>query len=40
MTYQNDYTFPMELFEQIAYEELDFIPELVRILVNEAIQID
>ena len=40
MTYQNDFTLPTELLEQIASEGLDFLPELVRILINIAIQID
>ena len=31
MTYQNDFTLPVELLEQIASEGLDFLPELVRI---------
>ena len=40
MTYQKDFTLPTELLEQIASEGLDFIPELVRILVNAATQIE
>lgn len=36
MTYQTDFTVPAELLEQIASQGLDFIPELVRILVNAA----
>jgi len=40
MTYQKDFTLPIELLEQIASEGLDFIPELVRILVNVATQIE
>lgn len=38
MTYQSDFTLPAELLEQIASQGLDFIPELVRILVNTAMQ--
>jgi putative transposase len=38
MTYQNDFTLPSELLEQIASEGLDFLPELVRILINAATQ--
>ena len=38
MTYQTDFTVPTELLEQIASEGLDFIPELVRILVNAAMR--
>ena len=40
MTYQNDFTLPTELLEQIASEGLDFLPELVRILINAATQIE
>ena len=38
MTYQPDFTLPAELLEQIAFQGLDFIPELVRIVVNTAMQ--
>jgi putative transposase len=38
MTYQSDFTLPAELLEQITSQGLDFIPELVRILVNAAMQ--
>jgi putative transposase len=38
MTYQTDFTVPAELLEQIASQDLDFIPELVRILVNAAMR--
>ena len=38
MTYQNDFTLPTELLEQIASEGLDFLPELVRILIDAAMQ--
>jgi putative transposase len=40
MTYQEDFTLPAELLEQIASEGFDFIPELIRILVNSAMQIE
>ena len=40
MTYQNNFTLPAELLEQIASEGLDFLPELVRIMINAATQID
>jgi transposase-like protein len=36
MTYQDDFTLPPELLEQIAIQGFDFIPELIRIVVNEA----
>lgn len=38
MTYQSDFTLPSELLEQITSQGLDFVPELVRILVNTAMQ--
>jgi putative transposase len=38
MTYQPDFTLPTELLEQITSQGLDFIPELVRILVNAAMR--
>jgi transposase-like protein len=38
MTYQADSTLPTELLEQIASQGLDFIPELVRVLVNAAMR--
>ncbi len=40
MAYQNDFTLPTELLEQFASEDLDFLPELVRILIKAATQID
>jgi transposase-like protein len=38
MTYPTDFTVPAELLEQIASQGLDYIPELVRILVNAAMR--
>jgi putative transposase len=40
MTYQDDFTLPTELLEQLACEGFDFLPELIRILVNAAMQIE
>ncbi len=40
MTYQDDFTLPTELLEQIASEGFDFLPELVRILVNAAMRVE
>jgi hypothetical protein len=40
MNCQKDFTLPAELLEQIASEGLDFLPELVRILINAATQIE
>ena len=38
MTYQPDFTLPTELLEQIVSQGLDFIPELIRIIVNTAMR--
>jgi transposase-like protein len=38
MTYRNDFTLPAELMEQVAEQGLDVLPELIRIVVNTAMQ--
>jgi len=38
MTYQDHFTLPTELLEQIASEGLDFLPELIEVLINTAMQ--
>lgn len=38
MTYQSDCTLPPELLEQIASQGFDFLPELIRIVINAAMQ--
>ena len=38
MTYQGDFTLPTELLEQIASEGFDILPELIRLLINTAMQ--
>jgi len=38
MTYQNHCTLPTELLEQISQEGLSFLPELIRVIVNTAMQ--
>jgi transposase-like protein len=38
MTYQGDFTLPTELLEQIAVSGFDKLPELIRIVVNAAMQ--
>ena len=38
MTYQNDFTVPAELMEQIQEQGLDGLPELIRIMINAAMQ--
>jgi putative transposase len=40
MTYQDHFTLPTELLEQVASEGLDAIPELLRVLVNAAMQVE
>ena len=40
MTYQPNCTLPEELLEQIAAEGLDALPELIRILINEAMRLE
>lgn len=38
MTYQGDFTLPTELLEQIATNGFDKLPELIRVVVNAAMQ--
>lgn len=38
MTYQNDCTLPADFLEQIADQGLDYLPEMIRVLVNAAMQ--
>lgn len=38
MTYQNDCTLPTEIVEQIAEQGLDYLPELIRVVVNAAMK--
>jgi transposase-like protein len=40
MTYQDDFTLPTEILERIATQGLDYMPELIRILINTAMQIE
>lgn len=40
MTYQTYCTLPEEILEQIAAEGFDVLPELIRILINEAMQLE
>jgi len=40
MTYQDNCTLPSGLLEQIAAEGMDYIPEMVRILINAAMLIE
>lgn len=38
MTYPNDFTVPAELMEQVQEQGLDVLPELIRIMINAAMQ--
>jgi putative transposase len=38
MTYRQDFTLPAELMEQVAEQGLDVLPELIRIVLNAAMQ--
>ena len=38
MTYQDDFTLPTEYLEQIGAQGLEYLPELIHILVNTAMQ--
>lgn len=40
MTYQADCTLPTELLEQVAEQGLDILPELIRIVINNAMQVE
>lgn len=40
MTYTDDFTLPTELLEQINQEGLEYLPELIRIVVNAAMQVE
>ena len=40
MTYQDDFTLPTELLEHVTEQGLDLIPELIRIVVNTAMQVE
>ncbi|MCD6576683.1 MAG: transposase, partial [Anaerolineaceae bacterium] len=40
MIYNNDCTLPKEYLEQLTAEGLESLPEMIRVLVNEAMQIE
>ena len=40
MTYQDHFTLPVEILQQIATEGFDALPELIRVLMNAAMQIE
>jgi putative transposase len=40
MTYRNDFTLPAELMEQVQEQGLAILPELIRIVVNAAMQVE
>jgi putative transposase len=38
MTYRDDFNLPAELLEQVARQGLEVLPELIRVVVNAAMQ--
>jgi putative transposase len=38
MTYPNDFTLPQEVLEEIATQGLDYLPELIRLVINTAMK--
>ena len=38
MTYSHNSTLPQELVEQIAEQGFDYLPEMIRIMINVAMQ--
>jgi len=40
MTYQNNFTLHPEIMEQIAGQGLEYLPELIRIVLNSAMQVE
>jgi len=40
MTYAEDFTLPPEMLEQIAAQGFDILPELIRVVINSAMQIE
>jgi putative transposase len=40
MTYENDYSIPEEVLEQICSEGFDALPELVRLMINTAMKME
>jgi transposase-like protein len=40
MTYQEDFTLPIEYLEQLSEQGTEFLPELIRILVNAAMKVE
>ena len=38
MCYRNDFTLPAELMEQVAEQAMEILPELIRIVINAAMQ--
>jgi transposase-like protein len=38
LTYREDFTLPVELLEQVQEQGLDVLPELIRVILNTAMQ--
>ena len=40
MTYQNDFTLPAAFLEQIAEQGWEYLPELIRTMIDAAMQVE
>jgi len=40
MTYQEDFTLPTELLEQLTEKGFEGLPEMIRVLLNEAMRLE
>jgi len=40
MTYQDDFTLPTELLEQLTEQGLEGLPEMIRVIVNQAMRVE
>jgi len=40
MTYQDDFTLPIELLEQLTEQGLEGLPEMIRVIVNETMRFE
>jgi hypothetical protein len=40
MTYNHNFTLPEEILEQISEQGFDYLPELLRIMINAAMQVE
>lgn len=40
MTLKHDFTLPTELLEQVSSQGIDILPELIRVMINSAMQVE